>query len=139
MGNTNAPVSQYTCEICMQCHPEKVNSSFIILQHTKFTRGNTAELILRCSEGHLCSYDSTPEDVDHHRKKIQQKSSMENIYISKIKALNETISSLQKEIENLKNKNDDLPPNPPEEPLKPCSYPPPRPIRCDKIELEGFE
>ena len=95
----------------MQCHPNKVNSSFIILQHTKFTHGNTSELILRCSEGHLCCYSSTPENIDHYCKKIQQNSSVENEYISKIKALNETISSLQKEIENLKDKNDDLEPS----------------------------
>jgi FtsZ-binding cell division protein ZapB len=97
----------------MQCHPNKVNSSFIILQHTKFTHGNTAELILRCSEGHLCCYSSTSENIDHYRKKIQQNSSVENEYISKINELNEKNNCLQKEIENLKNKNVDLEPSAP--------------------------
>ena len=114
MGNINEPVNQRTYKICMQCNSKKkLNSSFVILKHTKFTHGNTAELILRCSEGHLCSYLGEPMHIVNCHRIIEQNSLVENEYISKINELNEKNNCLQKEIENLKNKNVDLEPSAP--------------------------
>jgi hypothetical protein len=74
---------------------------------------DTSELFLRCSDGHLCSYRGTTEHIRFCCKIIEDNSSEENKYLSKIDELNKEIIYLQKEIENLKNKNIDLEPSAP--------------------------
>lgn len=115
MGNTNEHIRQDTYKICMQCHKKnKVNNSFMVLRYAEYkNREDTSELFLRCSDGHLCSYRGSNEHIRNCCKIIEDNSSAENKYLSKIDELNKEIIYLQKEIENLKNKNVDLEPSAP--------------------------